>query len=114
MAAKLKKGDNVVVIAGRDKGKQGEIFQVFPKENRALVKGVNMVVRHTKQTQNQEGGRIKKEAKIDLSNLLYFDDKSKQGTRVGFKTVDNKKVRICKSNQQVIDEKTKSSTKKRG
>ena len=75
MAAKLKKGDKVVVLAGKDKGREGEILQVMPKEGRAIVQGVNMVIRHTRQSQTSQGGRIPKEASIDLSNLAMVDPK---------------------------------------
>ena len=105
-AAKIKKGDNVIVLAGRDKGKRGEVFQVMPKEGRALVRGVNMVRRHQKQTAQQEGGRISKEASIHLSNLALEDPKDGKPTRVGFKTLeDGRKVRIAKRSGEVISEK---------
>lgn len=103
MAAKLKKGDRVVVLAGRDKGNEGEILKVMPAENRALVQGINMVVRHTRQTAQSQGGRISKEAAIDLSNLALIDPKTGGPTRVGFKTVDGKKVRVAKKSGEVID-----------
>jgi len=103
MAAKLKKGDKVVVLAGRDKGKEGEILKVMPTENRAVVGGVNMVVRHTRQTAQSQGGRIPKEAPIDLSNLALIDPKEGGPTRVGFKTVDGKKVRFAKKSGEVVD-----------
>ncbi len=103
MAAKLKKGDRVVVLAGRDKGNEGEILKVMPTENRALVQGINMVVRHTRQTAQSQGGRISKEAAIDLSNLALIDPKTGGPTRVGFKTVDGKKVRVAKKSGEVID-----------
>jgi len=103
MAAKLKKGDKVVVLAGKDKGKEGEILSVMPKENRALVQGVNMVIRHTRQSQTEQGGRIPKEASIDLSNLAMVDPKDGGATRVGFKEVDGKKVRYAKKSGEVID-----------
>ncbi|MEM7546051.1 MAG: 50S ribosomal protein L24 [Pseudomonadota bacterium] len=103
MAAKLKKGDKVVVLAGKDKGKEGEILSVMPKDNRAVVGGVNMVIRHTKQSQGSQGGRIPKEASIDLSNLALVDPKDGGATRVGFKMVDGKKVRFAKKSGEVID-----------
>ncbi len=103
MAAKLKKGDKVVVLAGKDKGKEGEILSVMPKENRALVQGVNMVIRHTRQSQTEQGGRIPKEASIDLSNLAMVDPKDGGATRVGFKMVDGQKVRYAKKSGEVID-----------
>ena len=103
MAAKLKKGDQVVVLSGRDRGVEGEILKVMPTENRALVKGVNMVVRHQRQTAQSQGGRISKESAIDLSNLALIDPKAGGPTRVGFKTVDGKKVRFAKKSGEVID-----------
>ena len=103
MAAKIKKGDNVVVTTGRDKGKTGEVIQVMPKEERALVRGVNLVKRHTRQSMNQEGGIIAKEAPIHLSNLAYADQDGK-ATRVGFKTLeDGRKVRFAKRSGDLID-----------
>ncbi|MDG1208193.1 MAG: 50S ribosomal protein L24 [Paracoccaceae bacterium] len=103
MAAKLKKGDKVIVLAGKDKGKEGEILSVMPKENRAMVQGVNMVIRHTRQSQTEQGGRIPKEASVDLSNLAMVDPKDGGATRVGFKEVDGKKVRYAKKSGEVID-----------
>jgi large subunit ribosomal protein L24 len=106
MAAKIKKGDRVVVMGGRDKGKRGEVIQVMPKESRALVRGVNMVRRHQRQTQSQEGGIISKEGSIDLSNLAIEDPKDGKPTRVGFKTLeDGSKVRIARRSGEVIPEK---------
>jgi len=102
-ALKIKKGDNVVVLAGRDKGKRGEVIEVRPKENRALVRGVNLVKRHQKQTQAQEGGIISKESPIHLSNIAIVGKDGKP-TRVGFKIqADGKKVRIAKSSGAEID-----------
>ncbi|MFV0475277.1 MAG: 50S ribosomal protein L24 [Pikeienuella sp.] len=103
MAAKLKKGDKVVVLSGKDKGKEGEIEKVMPKEGRAVVSGVNIVIRHTRQSQTSQGGRIPKPAPIDLSNLALVDPKEGGATRVGFKTVDGKKVRFAKKSGEVID-----------
>jgi len=104
MAAKLKKGDRVVVLAGRDKGKEGEILEVRPKENRALVSGVNMVIRHAKQSAQAQGGRIPKEAPIDLSNIAFVDPKEGGPTRVGFRVQDDgTKVRFAKKSGEVID-----------
>ena len=103
MAAKIRKGDKVIVLNGRDKGRTGEVFEVRPDENVALVRGVNMVKRHQKQTQNQEGGIISKEAPIQLSNIAYLGKDGKP-TRVGFKIqADGKKVRIAKSSGAEID-----------
>jgi large subunit ribosomal protein L24 len=103
MAAKLKKGDRVVVLAGRDKGKEGEILRVLPKENRALVSGINMVVRHRRQDQRSQGGRIPMEAAIDLSNLAFVDPKEGGPTRVGFRFEDGRKVRFAKKSGETID-----------
>jgi large subunit ribosomal protein L24 len=103
MAAKLKKGDRVIVLAGRDKGKEGEIEKVMPKEGRAVVSGVNTVIRHQRQTQASQGGRIPKQAPIDLSNLALVDPKEGGPTRVGFKDVDGKKVRFAKKSGEIID-----------
>lgn len=101
MAAKLKKGDKVVVLAGKDKGKQGEITAVFPKENKAVVDGVNIAIRHTRQSQTSQGGRVAKAMPIDLSNLSLMD-KNGKATRVGFREEDGKKVRFAKTTGDVI------------
>ncbi len=101
MAAKLKKGDKVVVLAGKDKGKQGEITQVMPKDGKAIVDGINIAIRHTKQTQTSQGGRIPKAVPIDLSNLALLDKNGKP-TRVGFKMEGDKKVRFAKTTGDVI------------
>lgn len=102
---KLKKGDKVVVLAGRDKGKRGEIVKVFPSENRAVVQGVNTVRRHQRQTPNQEGGIISKEAPIHLSNLAIEDPKDGEPTRIGYKILDDgRKVRYAKRSGEVIDD----------
>jgi large subunit ribosomal protein L24 len=107
MAAKIRKGDNVIVMTGRDRGRTGEVFEVRPDEGRALVRGVNMVKRHQKQTGAQEGGIISKEAPIHLSNLALADPKDKKPTRIGFKFVgegDNRrKVRVAKRSGVEID-----------
>jgi large subunit ribosomal protein L24 len=104
MAAKIKKGDKVVVITGRDSGKSGEVIEVRPSENRALVRGVNLVKRHQRQTQNSQGGIITKEAPIHLSNIAIADPKDGKPTRVGFKTLaDGKKVRVAKRSGETID-----------
>ncbi len=103
---KIKKGDHVIVLAGRDKGKHGEVVEVRPKEGRALVRGVNMVRRHQKQSQTTEAGIISKEAPIQLSNLALEDPKDGKPTRVGFKFLaDGKKVRFAKRSGEVIPEK---------
>ena len=101
MAAKLKKGDKVVVLAGKDKGKQGEITAVFPKENKAVVDGVNVAIRHQRQTQTAQGGRVAKAMPIDLSNLSLMD-KNGKATRVGFRMEGDKKVRFAKTTGDLI------------
>jgi large subunit ribosomal protein L24 len=104
MAAKIKKGDKVVVLTGRDKGKTGEVVQVMPKETRALVSGVNLVKRHQRQTQTQEAGIVSKEAPVHLSNLALADPKDGKPTRVGFKVLeDGRKVRFAKRSGDLID-----------
>ncbi len=104
MAAKIKKGDKVVVVAGRDKGRLGEVIQVLPKEARAVVRGVNLVKRHQRQTAKQEGGIISKEGTIHLSNLALADPKDGKPTRVGFKILDDgRKVRFAKRSGDLID-----------
>ena len=101
MAAKLKKGDKVVVLVGKDKGQTGEISSVAPKANKAVVDGVNMAIRHTKQSQTSQGGRISKAMPIDLSNLALVDSKGK-ATRVGFRMEGDKKVRFAKTTGEAI------------
>ena len=107
MAAKIRKGDKVIVLNGRDKGRTGEVFEVRPGDNKALVRGVNLVKRHQKQTQAQEGGIISKEAPIHLSNVALADPKDGKPTRVGFKLVgkgdDRKKVRVARRSGVEID-----------
>ena len=107
MAAKIRKGDKVVVITGRDKGRTGEVIEMRPAEGRALVRGVHMVKRHQKQTAQQEGGIISKEMTIHLSNIALADPKDGKPTRVGFKTVgkgdDRKLVRVAKRSGVEID-----------
>ena len=103
---KIKKGDRVVVISGRDKGKRGEVVRVMPTETRALVRGVNIVRRHQKQSATQEGGIISKEGPIHLSNLALEDPKDGKATRVGFKFLeDGRKVRFAKRSGEVIPER---------
>lgn len=103
MAAKIRKGDKVVVLAGKDKGKTGSVLQVMPTETRALVQGLNLVRRHTKQTAAQDAGIYTKEASIHLSNLALTDAAGKP-TRVGFKTQDDgKKVRVARTTGDLID-----------
>ncbi len=101
---KIKKGDHVVVITGKDKGKKGEVLKVMPAENRAVVKGVAMVRRHQRQTAAQEGGIISKEAPIHISNLAIEDPKDGSPTRVGYKFLkDGRKVRFARRSGEVID-----------
>jgi len=105
-AAKIKKGDQVIVLTGRDKGKKGEVFQVMPKDGRALVRGVNVVRKHQRQTAQQEGGIIAKEVPIHVSNLALEDPKDGKPTRVGFKRLDDgRKVRFAKRSGEVIEDK---------
>ena len=102
---KIKKGDRVVVFAGRDKGKRGEVLQVVPSENRALVQGVNVVRRHQKQSAQQEGGIVSKEAPIHLSNIAIEDPSDGTPTRVGYKFMDDgRKVRFAKRSGEAIDD----------
>jgi large subunit ribosomal protein L24 len=101
MAAKLKKGDKVVVLAGKDKGKQGEISRVMPKDGKAVVDGINISIRHTKQSQTAQGGRIPTPMPIDLSNLALMD-KNGKATRVGFRIEADKKVRFAKTTGETI------------
>jgi large subunit ribosomal protein L24 len=104
MAAKIKKGDKVIVLSGRDKGRRGEVSSVNPTAGRALVTGINMIKRHTKQTAQTEGGILSKEAPIDLSNLAIADPKDGKPTRVGFKVLDDgRKVRFAKRSGDLID-----------
>ena len=105
-SSKIKKGDNVVILTGRDKGKRGEVIEVMPKEERALVRGINMVRRHQRQSGTQEGGIISKEGPIQISNLAIEDPKDGKPSRVGFKVLaDGKKVRIAKRSGEQIPEK---------
>jgi large subunit ribosomal protein L24 len=102
---KIKKGDKVVVLAGRDKGKKGEIVKVFPTESKALVRGINMVRRHQKQTAAQEGGIIAKEAPIHVSNIAIEDPKDGEPSRIGYRILDDgRKVRFAKRSGEVIDD----------
>ena len=101
MAAKLKKGDKVVVLSGKDKGKQGEISSVNPSAGKAVIDGVNMAIRHTKQSQSDQGGRIPVVMPIQLSNLALVDSKGK-ATRVGFRDEEGKKVRYAKSTGETV------------
>jgi large subunit ribosomal protein L24 len=103
MAAKIRKGDKVVVITGRDKGRSGEVIEMRKAEGRALVRGIHMVKRHQKQTAQQEGGIVSKESSVHLSNLAIADPKDGKPTRVGFKMVGDKKVRFAKRSGVEID-----------
>ncbi len=103
MAAKLKKGDKVVVLTGKDKGKSGEILQMLPEKSRALVQGVNLVRRHTKQSASQEAGIYTKEAPVHLSNLAFADPRDGKPSRVGFLIKDGAKTRFAKRSGEVIN-----------
>ena len=101
---KLKKGDKVIVVCGKSKGTIGEILKILPQTKRVLVRGANLVKRHTKPTQNSTGGIIEKENSINLSNIAYYDEKTEKATRLGFKTLENGlKVRYSKKSGEVID-----------
>ena len=101
---KFRKGDDVIVITGRDKGKKGNILKVFPRESRLLVQGVNMVKRHTRPTQMNPGGIVEKEATIHVSNIAHMDPDGGKAVRVGFQTLeDNRKVRVAKRSGEMID-----------
>jgi large subunit ribosomal protein L24 len=101
---KIRKGDKVVVLSGKDKGRSGEVLRVIPKDEKAIVRGINIVVRHQRQTQGQEGGLIRKEAPIHLSNIALADPKDGKPTRVGFQVqADGKKVRVAKRSGEVIN-----------
>ncbi len=101
MAAKLKKGDKIVVLTGKDKGKEGEISSVNPSTGKAIVDGVNVSIRHVKQSQNAQGGRVPQAMPIQLSNLALIDSKGK-ATRVGFRMEDGKKVRFAKTTGETV------------
>jgi large subunit ribosomal protein L24 len=101
---KIKKGDKVIVIAGKDKGKSGEVLRVVRETNRAVVQGVNLIKRHTRQSPGQPGGIIEKEAAIHVSNIAHVDPRSQLPTRIGFKILeDGRKVRYAKRSGEVID-----------
>jgi len=104
MAAKLRKGDKVVVLTGKDKGKEGSILSVNPSAGKAIVDGVNMMIRHTKQSQTAQGGRVPMPAAIQLSNLALIDPKDGGATRVGFRMDGDKKVRYAKKSGEVIND----------
>ena len=104
MAAKIKRGDRVIVLTGKDKGRAGEVIKIMPAEHKALVRGINMVTRHQRQTAGQEGGIIRKEAPIHLSNIAIEDRDSGKPTRIGFKVLeDGRKVRVAKRSGETID-----------
>jgi large subunit ribosomal protein L24 len=105
MAARIRKGDTVAVISGSDKGKRGEVLQVLPKDNRAVVQGVNIAKRHTKPAgMGQPGGIVEKEATIHMSNIMLVDPKSDKPTRVGFRVLeDGRKVRVAKATGNVVE-----------
>lgn len=103
MAAKLKKGDKVIVLTGKDKGKEGEILSVNPSAGKAVVGGINVSVRHTKQSQSSQGGRVPTDMPIQLSNLAMIDPKEGGATRVGFRMEGDKKVRFAKKSGALID-----------
>ena len=100
---KIRKGDKVVILTGKDKGRSGEVLQVMPKEDRAVVRGINIVKRHQRQSASQEAGIITKEAPIHLSNIAIADPKDGKPTRVGFKIEGDKKVRVAKRSGATID-----------
>ena len=103
MASKIKKGDKVVVLTGRSKGVSGEVLKVIPTDNLAVVAGANMVKRHTRPTQTTEGGIIEKEAPIHLSNIALIDPKDDKPTRVSFKEIDGRKVRVATRSGESLD-----------
>ncbi len=103
MAAKIKKGDKVIVLAGKDRGAEGEVIQVMPKAERVVVRGVNLIKKHQRQTQTEQGGIITKEAPIHVSNVALKDPSTGKATRVGFKVEDGKKVRIAKASGEVVN-----------
>ena len=103
MAAKIKKGDKVIVLAGKDRGAEGEVVQVMPSDDRVLVRGVNMIKKHQRQTQTEQGGIISREAPIQISNVALKDPSTGKPTRVGFKIEDGKKVRVAKASGEVIN-----------
>ncbi|AZB41265.1 50S ribosomal protein L24 [Bacillus sp. FJAT-42376] len=100
----VKKGDNVMVISGKDKGKQGKVLEAYPKKDRVLVEGVNVVKKHSKPTQaNTQGGIVSQESPIHVSNVMLIDPKSGEPTRIGYKTVDGKKVRVANKSGESLD-----------
>jgi large subunit ribosomal protein L24 len=103
MAARIKKGDKVVVLAGKDKGAEGEVLKVFPKDSKVLVQGCQMITKHTKPTQQSAGGLQRTEAPIHVSNVALKDPKDGKPTRVGFEVRDGKKIRVAKRSGEAID-----------
>ncbi len=103
MVAKIRKGDKVIVLAGKDRGAEGEVVSVFPSDDRVVVRGVNVVKKHQKQTQTQQGGIMSREAPIHISNVALKDPKSGKPTRVGIKIDGDKKLRVAKASGEVID-----------
>jgi large subunit ribosomal protein L24 len=100
---KIKKGDNVVVISGRDKGKSGEVLRVFPTESRLVVQGIHIARRHTRQSMGNPGGIVEKELTIHVSNVAHVDPASGKPTRVGYRTIDGRKVRFARRSGEVLD-----------
>jgi large subunit ribosomal protein L24 len=104
MSMNVKKGDRVVVLTGRDKGKKGQVLSALPKDNRVVVQGVNMIKRHQRQTASQPGGIIEREAPIDVSNVAHLDPKDDRPTRIGVKVLDDgRKVRVARRSGEIID-----------
>ena len=100
---KIKKGDNVVVISGRDKGKSGEVLRVFPAESRLVVQGIHIARRHTRQSMGNPGGIVEKELTIHVSNVAHIDPSSGKPTRVGYKSIDGRKVRFARRSGEMLD-----------
>ena len=103
MAARIKKGDTVIVLAGKDKGKRGQVIEVITKSGKVVVEGINSVITHKKQTKDSAGGRVPKNAPVHLSNVALLDPKNDVATRISFSVIDGKKVRVAKKSGEVID-----------
>jgi large subunit ribosomal protein L24 len=103
MAARIRKGDNVIVLAGKDKGKKGEVKEVLTKSGKVIVEGINILISHQKQSKDNAGGRIKKSAPINTSNVALIDPKSEKATKIKFELRDGKKVRVSKKSGEIID-----------
>ena len=103
MAARIKKGDTVIVLAGKDKGKRGQVTEVITRSDKVVVEGINSVITHKKQTKDSAGGRVPKNAPVHLSNVALLDPKNDVATRVGFIVKDGKKVRVAKKSGEFID-----------